>query len=141
MPARRSMTKRIVLGFAIVGMSTLLAQPPRREGDPVLFEGARLITGDGGAAIERSGTEHVELEHMVSAGLTPSDAIVAATRTAADILRLDRLGTIAPGKSADFLVLDPNPLDSIANTRRIARVYMRGAEIPRLTAGGGGRSR
>ena len=86
MPARRSMTKRIVLGFAIVGMSTLLAQPPRREGDPVLFEGARLITGDGGAAIERSGTEHVELEHMVSAGLTPSDAIVAATRTAADIL-------------------------------------------------------
>ena len=86
-------------------------------------------------------TEHVELEHMVSAGLTPGEAIVAATRTAADILRLDRLGTIAPGKSADFIVLDANPLDNIANTRRIAHVYLRGAEIPRLTAGGGGRSR
>jgi imidazolonepropionase-like amidohydrolase len=86
-------------------------------------------------------TEHVELEHMVSAGLTPADAIVAATRTAADILRLDRLGTIAPGKIADFIVLDANPLDDIANTRRIARVYIRGAEIPRATGGGGGRSR
>ena len=86
-------------------------------------------------------TEHIELEHMVSAGLRPAEAIVAATRTAADILRLDRLGTIAPGKSADFIVLDANPLDDIVNTRRIARVYIRGAEIPRATAGGGGRSR
>ena len=76
-------------------------------------------------------TEHIELEHMVSAGLTPAQAIVAATRTAADILRLDRLGTVAAGKSADSIVLDGNPLENIANTRRIARVYLRGDEVPR----------
>ena len=71
-------------------------------------------------------TEHIEVEHMVAAGLTPAQAIAAATRTAASILRLDQLGTIAAGKSADLLVLDGNPLDNIAKTRRIARVSVRG---------------
>jgi len=80
-------------------------------------------------------TEHVELEHMVSAGLTPANAIVAATRTAAEVLRLEALGTIAVGKSADFIVLDANPLDNIGNTRRIARVYRGGAEVARQRVG------
>jgi imidazolonepropionase-like amidohydrolase len=38
---------------------------------------------------------------------------------------------VGPGKSADFIVLDANPLDDIANTRRINKVYLRGQEIPR----------
>jgi imidazolonepropionase-like amidohydrolase len=75
--------------------------------------------------------EHHELELMVAAGMTPMQVIVAATRTPAELLRLDRLGTIAPGKSADFLVLDGNPLDNIANTRAIAAVYQRGKEVDR----------
>jgi imidazolonepropionase-like amidohydrolase len=81
-------------------------------------------------------TEHIELEHMVAAGLTPAQAIVAATRVPAEILGLRRLGTVAAGHSADFIVLDANPLENIANTRRIARVYLRGREVPRgATAG------
>jgi imidazolonepropionase-like amidohydrolase len=76
-------------------------------------------------------TEHIELEHMVSAGLTPAQAIVAATRTSADVLRLTGLGTIARGKSADFIVLTANPLENIANTRRIETVYLRGTKIDR----------
>ncbi len=75
--------------------------------------------------------EHHELELMVAAGMTPMQVIVAATRTPAELLRLERLGTVAPGKSADFVVLDANPLDNIANTRTIARVYQRGKEIDR----------
>ena len=74
---------------------------------------------------------HVELELLVKAGLTPAQAIVAATRTAADILGLDQLGTVAAGKSADFLVLDTNPLDDIASTRRISAVYVRGTAVDR----------
>ncbi len=77
---------------------------------------------------------HQELADMVAAGgLTPMQAIVAATKTAAAFMKLDRLGTIAPGKSADFVVLDANPLDNIANTRRISKVVIRGAEIDRAT--------
>jgi imidazolonepropionase-like amidohydrolase len=76
-------------------------------------------------------TAHMELENFVAAGFTPAEAIVAATRTAAEVLRLDQLGTVASGKSADFIVLDANPLDDIANTRKIARVYLRGQEVDR----------
>ena len=75
--------------------------------------------------------EHRELELMVAVGVTPMQAIVAATRTPAALLRLEALGTVARGKSADFLVLDANPLDCIANTRRIAAVYQRGQQVDR----------
>ena len=76
-------------------------------------------------------TAHAELRDMVMCGLSPMEAIVAATRTNAEILGLDQLGMVAPGKSADFVVLDANPLDDIANTRRISQVYLRGEEVDR----------
>jgi imidazolonepropionase-like amidohydrolase len=75
---------------------------------------------------------HVEMELLVTrAGLTPMQALVIGTRNSAAILGLDQLGTLMPGKSADFIVLNANPLDDISNTRRIARVYLRGEEVPR----------
>ena len=73
----------------------------------------------------------IELELLVSAGLTPAQAITAATRNSAEILGLDELGTVAAGKSADFIVLDANPLVDIASTRRISKVYLRGIELNR----------
>jgi imidazolonepropionase-like amidohydrolase len=80
---------------------------------------------------------HTELADMVAAGLTAAQVITAATRSSAEILRLDRLGTIAAGKSADFIVLDANPLDDITNTRRIADVYSRGDRIDRAALAAG----
>ena len=74
---------------------------------------------------------HLEMASMVEAGLTPAEAITAATKTSAELLKLDRLGTVASGKSADFIVLDANPLESIHNTRRIASVYLRGQQVDR----------
>lgn len=75
--------------------------------------------------------EHRELELMVTAGMTPMQAIVAATRTPAALLRLETLGTVAQGKSADFVVLDADPLERIANTRKIANVYQHGQQVDR----------
>jgi imidazolonepropionase-like amidohydrolase len=85
---------------------------------------------------------HQELEDMVRTGLSPTDVIVAATSNSAELLGLADLGTIAVGKSADFIVLTDNPLDDITNTRAIEAVYLRGEPIDRagisrrLLAGG-----
>ena len=77
-------------------------------------------------------TAHTELENMVAAGMTPSEAIVAGTRNGAEILGLDKdLGTVTVGKSADFIVLDANPLDEITNSRKIDQVYLRGHQVRR----------
>ncbi len=73
----------------------------------------------------------IEMEDMVAAGMTPSQVITASTRNAAQVLRLNDLGTIASGKSADFIVLDANPLDNISNVHRMSAVYLRGAALDR----------
>jgi imidazolonepropionase-like amidohydrolase len=73
----------------------------------------------------------LEFDNMVAAGFTPMEMIVAATRDSAKVLRLDQLGMVATGKSADFIVLDADPLDNIANIRKISAVYLRGEAVDR----------
>ena len=90
--------------------------------------GVRIALGtDGNVAW----AHHLEMEDMVASGMTPAQVIVSAARNAAELLKLADAGTIATGKSADFLVLDANPLDDIKNTRRIADVYLRGSAVDR----------
>ena len=78
---------------------------------------------------------HQEMEDMVRSGMSPADVIVAATGNSAELLRMTDVGTVAAGKSADFIVLDANPLDDITNTRRIAEVYLRGVAVDRDALG------
>jgi len=73
--------------------------------------------------------EHMELELMVESGLTPMQVLTAATSTSARIMRLDPVGTITPGKAADLLVLDANPLQDIRNTRQINSVWIGGRRL------------
>ena len=76
-------------------------------------------------------TAHVEMADMVAAGMSPDQVITAATRTSAEILKQTTLGMVVAGRSADFIVLDANPLENILNTRKISRVYIRGKEVDR----------
>ena len=73
--------------------------------------------------------EHVELEMMVQAGLTPMQALVAATSGSAAAMKLDQLGAIQPGKQADLLVLNADPLSDIKNTRQIHSVWVGGRRL------------
>jgi len=73
--------------------------------------------------------EQVEVEYMVKAGMTPMQTIVAATGGSARAAKLDDLGTIQPGKQADLLVLNANPLDDIRNTRQIHSVWIGGRRL------------
>ena len=95
---------------------------------------AGMIIGMGtDSGVSVAWTTHTELRDMAGCGLTPMEALEAATRVNAEILELDDLGAVAAGKRASFVVLDANPLDDIANTRRIADVYLRGERVDRDT--------
>ena len=72
---------------------------------------------------------HEELALLVAAGLTPVEAITAATRRNAQLLRADSLGLIAAGKVADLVVLSANPSSDIRATRNIQMVMLRGRMI------------
>jgi imidazolonepropionase-like amidohydrolase len=95
--------------------------------------GVTIALGDD-TGIQNSFSGYAELrqlERMAESGMTPQQVLVAATRTAAEVLRLTDMGSIATGKSASFVVLDANPLDNLANARKISKVYLRGQEIDR----------
>ena len=98
----------------------------------LIAAGMKLVYGsDNGAAGRGFGWyEQLRFENWVSMGFTPSEAITMATRDGAQVAKLNT-GLVAKGKSADFIVLDANPLENIANTRRINKVYLRGAEVDR----------
>ena len=89
-----------------------------------------LGTDSGAFPIRTQGfAEHLEMQLLNEAGLTPMQAIVAATKNAADALQLNDFGVIEKGKVADLLVLDGDPSVDIKNTRKIFAVYKAGKKI------------
>ena len=75
---------------------------------------------------------HRELQAYVAAGLTPYQALATATRNPAEFLfQVNEWGTVEPGKRADLILLDANPLEDIANTMKIDAVMVGGRLLPR----------
>jgi imidazolonepropionase-like amidohydrolase len=106
--AKRNLKKLSDAGVVIVLGSDSGAQPVRTQGF----------------------SEHLELQLMTEAGLTSMQAIIAATNNGAKMLHIDKqCGTIQPGKKADFIVLNGNPLDDIKQTRNIFSVWKNGIQV------------
>ena len=75
---------------------------------------------------------HLELQRFVAAGFTPMQALQTATINPAQFLdKLGDFGTVEKGKIADLVLLDANPLDDIANTRKINSVFANGRYFSR----------
>ncbi len=80
---------------------------------------------------------HLELEHLVAAGLTPFDALAAATSRSGEFLHgagesgAGEFGTVSEGRRADLILVRGNPLVDITNTRKIDGVFLRGQWLPR----------
>jgi len=93
--------------------------------------GVRIAMGtDAGPAARFPGFfEHEELRLMAEAGLTPEEILRSATAVSADCLGLGEVGTLEPGKWADFLVLGEDPLQDVLATRTVERVFIAGREI------------
>ncbi|GAB5523101.1 MAG: amidohydrolase family protein [Roseivirga sp.] len=94
--------------------------------------GVKIVMGtDAGPPARFQGYfEHKELELMVAAGLTPMQAIVAATGDAAKYLDLKGIGTLEKGKWADFILMEKNPLENISNTQSLEQVWIAGNKVP-----------
>jgi Tol biopolymer transport system component/imidazolonepropionase-like amidohydrolase len=93
---------------------------------------AGVIVGTGTDIWQVPTAVHLELEEFVAAGLSPAEAVRAATSSAARIIGVERdLGSIEVGKLADLVILDADPLADIRNTRRITAVIQGGRVVDR----------
>lgn len=112
-------------------------QRPARMIRVLLDSGVRIAVGtDAGATPDYPPgyPTHREMEIYTKIGMTPEQVIMAATKSGAEALGLDReMGTIEPGKVANLLVLDADPRADVRNTRKIASVYLQGREIDRAS--------
>lgn len=89
--------------------------------------GGKLQTGSDPNSVLPALAIHHEMALFVEAGLSPMEAIMAATRNPAELMHREKdFGTIAPGRFADMVVLDANPLDGIDATRKINVVFQEG---------------
>lgn len=106
---------------------------------PLIASGAKLITGTDAPVVPLvpGFSLHRELELLVEAGLTPMQAIQAATRNSAEAAqRLAILGTIEPGKRASLVLLGADPLADIRNVKRIDAVFLNGHYFDRAALDG-----
>lgn len=110
------------------------ARISERHGHTILAlikAGGRVVAGTDAPTVPYGASLHVELQLLVQAGLTPFQALQTATTSAADALGAGSdLGTVEPGKLADMVIVDGNPLSNIRDTRNVRGVIKNGEVFP-----------
>jgi imidazolonepropionase-like amidohydrolase len=134
-------TKAGIPDYVVVKASGVL-EIHRESFRKAVRAGVRIAMGtDAGTPFNQHGANAQELALMVECGLSPADTIVAATRNAAEILDLlDVTGTVEPGKAADLLVVDGDPLADVrilGNRDRLLGIVKDGRWVRRARALGG----
>ena len=128
----------IVEGGTESGIPAFMVEKAKRASDAQLDSfrrareaGVRIAAGnDGGTPFNLAGNLVSELERMVTAGMSPAEALATAHNAAAELLRMsDQIGTVEPGKLADLVVLDADPLADISAVRRVHMVVKAGRRI------------
>jgi imidazolonepropionase-like amidohydrolase len=131
----RSLVQQVAIKGLLERTRPLLAKTPSGPGARVTISAAdRVVAGSGSGqmfVIHGPGI-HRELALLVQAGLSPTEALRAATGRAAEALGVaGRIGMLKPGMEADLLLLDGNPLRDITVTERISAVIFRGERVAR----------
>ena len=104
------------------------AQRQRDILNKAMAAGVKIIPGGDSTPIGEIGL--LEIEQLVFSGLSPMQAIIAATRNSAEMVGLlDEVGTVEIGKTADLIVVDDNPLDHISNLRTLRMVLKDGVPV------------
>jgi imidazolonepropionase-like amidohydrolase len=94
----------------------------------VLKTGVKIVCGGEPSPVAEY--THLEIEHLVRAGMTEMEALIATTRTCADLCGvMDKLGTVDVGKVADLIVLSEDPLENISNIRELKLVLKGGTLV------------
>ncbi|WP_410659821.1 amidohydrolase family protein [Amycolatopsis sp. lyj-112] len=131
-------TSRQMLGFGPIPLDPRARhdlEVPRHTLSQLRDAGVAILAGSDASNPDTAhgATLHLELELLVQAGLTPIEALTAATSAPADRFTLPDRGRIAPGLRADLLLVNGDPTSTITDTRDIAAIWRNGQRVPRTT--------
>ena len=132
--ARRTRAAGVAATTRLFGAASADRPLMRRVVRALAAENTTLLLGTGASlrsAMVPGASAHWELRELVAAGLSPFEALRAATANPAVVLRAPgEFGIVVPGARADLLLLDGNPLEDVGNTERLAGVMVRGRWLP-----------
>ena len=124
-----------LFGFGLYGYAKTASAQMQQMFQRAVKIGVKVAFGTD-SAVEPHGLDAREFALMVKGGMTPAQALLAATASGANLLGLaDQIGTLEPGKLADLVAVPGDPLQDIRQTEKVSFVMQEGKVIKNLAAG------